>query len=53
MHYQGSDPAQDEQKNEQNRAWAYKTIVVIVDIWKITFLSTTSGKKINDPGTKL
>ena len=33
---------QDEQKNEQNRAWAYKTIVVIVGIWKITFLSTTS-----------
>ena len=43
----------DQLKNEQNQAWAYKTLVVIVGIWKITFLSTTSGKKMNHPGTKL
>ena len=27
----------DQLKNEQNQAWAYKTLVVIVGIWKITF----------------
>ena len=36
---------QDELKNKQNQAWANKTLVVIVGIWKITFLSTTSGRK--------
>ena len=32
---------EDELKNEENRAWAYKTLVVIVGIWKITFLNST------------
>ena len=30
----------DQLKNEQNQAWAYYTLVVIVGIWKINFLST-------------
>ena len=32
---------QDEVKNEENLAWGYKTLIIIVGIQKITVLNTT------------
>ena len=39
----------DELKNGENRVWACKILVVIAGIWKITFLNSMEGQKLNQP----